>query len=312
MSGFKPSRQFAITGHIGEDDTGLLNTAPPGSSQTKLSVSSYMDNNMAGVQTNCGPTKPILEASSFNQKRVEPRSDSSDTPIISLDNDLHGALVGGRYIPIDKQNELTSREKVLEVMVTATKSLSNINIQHVVDQIYQPRKTEDPVAKGEKRVTSRRKLFAILVMINKPKEILSFIKEDIWDDNLPFQRDQVLKIEAFENNTWKRFEVEAFYAYQWYFLSPVLELNSPKLIHYRFTERIPLPFISEITDINNSSGGGFGDVRKVQIHPAHYDSNVRYNAFITIRKLTSIAVRRCLSCCKMSSIWRKEGFRSRS
>lgn len=228
-----------------------------------------------------------------------------------------------KYIPINQQNRLITPDKVYEVMAATMKHANHGYIQHIVDQIYKPRKIGDQVAKGEKSSTSRRKLFAILVMVDKPNEILSFIQEDIWDAHLPFRRTsntvewendgilevhQIPEIDRVVNYRLAWREVDQFEMYQWYFLAPVFELNSPTMEHHKLTKNTPLPFtfMEEDPDISTYYDGGFGVVRKVRIHPAHYDSKVGYNLFTTIRKLTNIAVQRRVSCCKESSIWGKD------
>ncbi len=166
--------------------------------------------------------------------------------------------------------------------------------------------------------SSRRKLFAILVMMGKHEKIVSFIQEGICDRHLPLQRnpdncewgyfetlgvDQVFKVvKCFKDGSWRRYEIDLVDKYQWYFLSPVFQFNCPELIHYSLNKSIPLPFIADISDEGSPFIGGFSDVRRVKIHPAHHDLKVRCNAFTTTLMLTNIVVPRYLVCRKVSSI----------
>lgn len=234
----------------------------------------------------------------------------SDSPIMSLDRDLRGALVNRRthsYIPINKQHELITPQKICEVMAIANNGSHSHSLQHIVNDIYQGRKIEDRIAQDQNTDTSRRKLFAILVMIHKPEEILSFIEEGICDTHLPFKRisqlkegkheqtleiNQVPKTKYLDNHKWKAYELLLFNVYQWYFLAPFFKFESIQMEHHKLTRDTPLPFtLSEEGSGSNTRKhyvGGFGDVQKIHIHPAHYDSAVRCNAVtVAILRLTA-------------------------
>lgn len=187
------------------------------------------------------------------------------------------------------------------MMVAATKSVSNIDIQNLTNQIYKPRAYTNPVSQ-EDSFTSRRKLFAILVMIRKPQRIIPLIQKGIGDEHLPFQTESVtrdprsseafglnhlLEVDGNGEDSWTDLEVDLVSQYQWYLLAPVFKMSGPKLAHYSLSKGWPLPFIQDITGLNDAVQGGFGDVRKVKIHPAHHDLNVREDELMTAVVLTN-------------------------
>src|SRR5262249_27483531 len=91
--------------------------------------------------------------------------------------------------------------------------------------------------------TTRRKIFAILVLIHRVLDIEKFIDADILDMDLPFacdtqemggepqgsQEKRAKLVEIFES--WEEFVVEAFDKYQWQFLAPYFTLKGPNAQH---------------------------------------------------------------------------------
>jgi hypothetical protein len=135
--------------------------------------------------------------------------------------------------------------------------------------------------------TTRRKILAILALIKKVAKIVDFIEEDLYDSDLPFtlsngkipgsrQLDRKRKngkLEAIQLfNIWEVHELESFEHNQWHLLAPYFHLSAkkdPKVWHYNLDNRIILPF-TEDNEVRHE-GGGFGDVWKVTMHPAHHN-----------------------------------------
>jgi hypothetical protein len=143
-----------------------------------------------------------------------------------------------------------------------------------------------PSADPTKR-TTRRKIFAILVLIDRVPSILDFIKEGIYDSDLPFilkdgpkpgthrlyrkVRKTLQPIPIFRN--WKHVFLEAFDNNQWRFLAPNFSLSGgkqTKVCHYELEDRIILPWIEDM-EYKVIAAGGYGEVWRVKIHPAHHD-----------------------------------------
>ena len=144
-------------------------------------------------------------------------------------------------------------------------------------------------------LTTRRKIFAILVMVGKVPAIVDFIKNGIYDSSLPFlfhdgsgdragsydvyrklkgqngKPDKETKISFFED--WKDHDLDSFRTNQWQFLAPYFILVSKdnnKVIHFPLEDRSVLPFIEDIkTSEPPAQHGGSADVRRVKIHRAH-------------------------------------------
>ncbi|KAF2687627.1 kinase-like protein [Lentithecium fluviatile CBS 122367] len=170
-----------------------------------------------------------------------------------------------------------------------------------LEQSYRLRAIAEQVLKitpdiKPKDYTTRRKIFAILVMMRRADAIVDVLKEGIYDDDLPFQIDnspgmpvyrrkregkaQIL-IRFFEE--WEIDQRETFDKYQWQMTAPYFKLSykpGKKVLHYVLEPQAVLPFIEE-TLSDNSSGhsvdfsGGTSTVRKLKIHRAHHNFNKR-------------------------------------
>lgn len=141
--------------------------------------------------------------------------------------------------------------------------------------------------------TSRRKIFAILLLIEKPDKILDFIQEGLHDSDLPFRKDPengqrgewqfknkdepAKPLACFKH--WSPLFLDLFDEYQWYTLSPFFsraegsDRASERVLHYRLEDRHILPFIVDEEHHADPSirMSGFGAVWMVQIHPAHHN-----------------------------------------
>lgn len=142
--------------------------------------------------------------------------------------------------------------------------------------------------------TSRKKLFATLVCINKAACISDFIHENIYDCHLPFyftnshQQDAYVyrkakngdeaRVQCFETMSWSILDCENFQKYQWGFLAPYLEIISngkrKRPRHYDFDDGQVLPFVEDSRKQSSEEpsmfSGGYSDVWRVRIHPAHH------------------------------------------
>ncbi|KAF2265255.1 kinase-like protein [Lojkania enalia] len=132
--------------------------------------------------------------------------------------------------------------------------------------------------------TTRRKIFAILVLLEKVDMIVHFIAEHIHDSDLPFTFCKDGKGLCYGSNrpislfrTWKAHEKDNFETYQWWMLSPYFQFSHDKQLEVRrmvVQERVVLPFVAEKSESEQPpwNYGGFSIVRKVKFHVAHYNS----------------------------------------
>lgn len=144
---------------------------------------------------------------------------------------------------------------------------------------------------SEKR--SFKKIFAILVLCERPRSIPKFLEEGISDSDLPLQKltsttnppnifnlvrkDQHKELMCFCG--WSDTAVWRFEEWQWTTIAPFFHRGSRKDVEHRpFEDQIALPFTKDSRfPINTSQyqrlqfDGGFSNVFKVGIHPEHHD-----------------------------------------
>jgi len=132
-----------------------------------------------------------------------------------------------------------------------------LDLDQIVDQIF----------------SCRCRLFAILVLIERAEKIYGFIQQNVSDSDLPFRLGRTpssyVKPPGFES--WPIYMVDTFIAHQWRFLAPCFELvggSNHRVRHYSLEGRIPLPFVEDDREIIQ---GGFSQVRRIKIHPAHHN-----------------------------------------
>ncbi|KAF2440124.1 kinase-like protein [Karstenula rhodostoma CBS 690.94] len=139
----------------------------------------------------------------------------------------------------------------------------------------------------EKNLRTKRKIFAILGLMEKTAKVVPFIKHDICDHQLPFLIQEKLNGRFEVNDRYgKRIDhdifkrrnfFEGFHSHQWEVLAPYFELSlepNQKITHYDLNLYPGLPFIkneqmpSEGFEMDGQ--GGYAQVRRVKIHPAHH------------------------------------------
>ena len=196
---------------------------------------------------------------------------------------------GYRFLPRDKFNEILTSSAVRQELKTVFPAASEAELKGLTDKVY----TASETRRGKtSSATHRRKLFALLSLMEMVPAIKDFIAAGIYDRDLPFIKednkastvpfyymyrwDGVRKqaasvpppkrtpISCF--SSWRDPDIEGFYTHQWQLLAPHFELGSLEL--YNFHDNIILPFIENTSD--DWKEGGFSDVWRVKIHPAHW------------------------------------------
>lgn len=135
-----------------------------------------------------------------------------------------------------------------------------------------------------------RKVFALLVIMNRLSDISLFIDDGISDETLPlsmmpktnskstFQlgsnRTSKIPIRQLPNfDNWDAIDIWTFEEWQWTTLSPVLERGRRRNVeHLIVPDEQPLPFTDDSRYGSEAHviEGGFSTVSKVHIHPANH------------------------------------------
>jgi hypothetical protein len=143
------------------------------------------------------------------------------------------------------------------------------------------------------KIRSFRKIFVILVLIEKTPAIIKFLEKDVNDSDLPLEkverpnekgaydlrlsRNPTKRLKCFSKK-WSQLHIRNFEEFQWTTLSPFFGKGGHKDVkHYPLQDQVILPFISDSRTDQTSSyrtlefEGGFGRVFKVDIHPDHHN-----------------------------------------
>ena len=202
-----------------------------------------------------------------------------------------------RFLPFDKLDQLVTRDSVYKELRGRLCSCSPSLAAKYRDQIWGtyslpiPRRKNsvDEDASTHTDETSRRKLFTILVMMGKLEHISRFIESGIYDRHLPFtfkNRNSggvsvTYTLETTTESTgvfrdWNRGALDQFDGFQWFLLAPFFSFTPKRHRNYNFPSGTILPFNYKE---GGESTGGYGEVRKITIHHAHYhdsQSNVSF------------------------------------
>lgn len=253
------------------------------------------------------PSGELLYHAGDHFSEIQDLPQELDVPSPSLEEQLRNAFIKSawrsygsdetdqhekkKFLPLNELDKIITEESVKgELQSWNMFNDETVIIEHVRNIVrvrtFHDRSMGDlEAAKATK--TARKKLFAILILTGKERTIIDLIKEKIYDLHLPFALDDTEKlqhrikdgsktIEAFEK--WGSKDHDLFSMYQWYMMAPWLLFSSKdrpqQISKYILDGKAPLPFIkdAEVADNEPAARGGFGAVRRVKIHPAHYPS----------------------------------------
>ncbi|KAF1850801.1 kinase-like protein, partial [Cucurbitaria berberidis CBS 394.84] len=179
-----------------------------------------------------------------------------------------------KFLPKCDLEEIITLENIKVELKRSRRVVSDIDF--IAQQVLEP-----PVD----QVTSRRRIFAILCLLQKAPKIQAFIEEAIFDCDLPFDfgtRGRSDSSEGFNPppklfKSWKPKNVDGFDQYQGQLLAPYFKLsnnNSFSFSEQKLHHSVVLPFVEyEVKDriLGKTIQGGFSEVRIVKIHRAHHD-----------------------------------------
>lgn len=112
----------------------------------------------------------------------------------------------------------------------------------------------------EGRERKRIKIFAILVFIDKPCYIANFVRNNIWDDQLPLRiniHDKIFR-------GWQASASQYFCQWQYKVLAPVINFTTTEYCKFSLGYRMPFLDVPEY-----DRWGFYSDTSKIRIHEAH-------------------------------------------
>lgn len=184
----------------------------------------------------------------------------------------------GRFLPLGDLDKLVTRSRVHHEL----ERVLHRSAFELAQQICGIKDLSD------NRVTSRKKLFAIMVLINQVKSMAKMIEEGLFDNDLPFElddcddyfpilairRDGQLHTLGFCED-WRTRSHENFYDMQWIINAPYMNLQP---YSERHGERRQPPHlvlhkrdVLPVTKCQAGSHDHFADVYKVQFHQDHHE-----------------------------------------
>ncbi|GKT64309.1 protein kinase domain-containing protein [Colletotrichum tofieldiae] len=140
---------------------------------------------------------------------------------------------------------------------------------------------------------SRRKIIATLVFMKQTSRIEDFIREGIFDTDLPLRHanksikefrtaagsaDKGLHVNTTLFRHWERVYVDLFYIYQKMIFVPYFKMDDGKIRSHVLDRDIRLPW----ENFEHKMTGGHGVVHQLQIHPSHHNfkgNNVRIQTY---------------------------------
>ncbi|KAJ4410962.1 hypothetical protein N0V82_009113 [Gnomoniopsis sp. IMI 355080] len=225
-------------------------------------------------------------------------------PTSSLKDRLNAALTrgdGGRlFVPDNALKSILSSHNVLEELQKYyfTDMLAT-DLQALADQVSTNNSHESATGPG------LFKTFAVLVLLDRAHQILSFRQEGLSDTNLPLTKVQAEDGEGFELRRgdapnihlgcfdgWTQNDIKAFEKLQWRVVVPVFS-DTPKQQFLDLEDQAVLPYIESWENKERDHfKGGNSEVWKVKIHDAHHtfqnlNTAMPNNPYLAIKKLKS-------------------------
>lgn len=187
-----------------------------------------------------------------------------------------------KFIPKATLNKLISFKSVSLELERSLPRLSVDENEELARKICN--KTQVTLKDGKERIRTFRAIFALLVMLERPQFIMSFIDEKVSDLDLPlvFSEDKPSQLRRRDSSggptggrlhcfdDWQRFMVRHFEEDQWLVLAPFFsQKKSGSVPHYTLNRQHILPFLAiEGKDTDNA---GSTPVYMVQIHDEHHE-----------------------------------------
>ena len=254
----------------------------PGSIVTDFGKSIYDEDRKLGNRSRADSLVPAA-----GDKR------SFQDQLFSVLDQVHEEKKG--FFPWSVLSAIVTQDRVLDVLLD---SLGDSCEEDVIRKYAKKICEEEempPTASQDDRPRTKcfRKIFVILVLIDKTAAVGKFLDEDVSDADLPLVRiprrnerglfdlrlsrnpDRVLK--CFRNK-WNQLHIRNFEEWQWTTLAPYFGKGEHRdVLHYELANQVILPFTSDSRRDKASMErslaleGGFGRVFQVDIHPDHHN-----------------------------------------
>lgn len=188
---------------------------------------------------------------------------------------------GKYFLPYDELRSIMTRSNVATLLREAFPHYETRRMRTLIGHVIGDKKDE---YSGKR--PPRRKIVAILVMMEQITRIESFIDDEINDGHLPldiernshskklvrFCRRQTSPLKSVSIkplnrlNEWPSKDVEDFFHRQESVCAPFFELPGDRVCFYNLQANAILPYISH----EEICVGGYSSVRQVEIHRSHY------------------------------------------
>lgn len=117
---------------------------------------------------------------------------------------------------------------------------------------------------GSSLQTSRARIFALLLRLEKPQHITLFHCHKLFDSSLPLLRTHAV----FQEEGFTDKDADSFVEKQDMVLAPFFHFNSQRIKHYKLKNEMPIPFLYK--EQVEGGSGTHGRVWKVLFHHDHY------------------------------------------
>ncbi|KAH8894161.1 kinase-like protein [Thozetella sp. PMI_491] len=275
-SGDQPNEEDDTNSSSASNTEGTQASAndPQGAETSTREPSSNPHETLRGVGSSFSGTETHENASSDElAKRID-----AENFVEAVGGKLHRALKDSafnkrEFLPLNRLCSILGEATIRKLLADVYPTWTEPRIDECVSKICGP----------DVPGTGRRRIFAVLVIIEKVKAIDDFIKCEVWDTHLP------LDVEHKTNKSkgyylckkgdpdlpnplpccrgWQSKHMRAFKQNQAYMLASYLNLPGNETYYYKLLPESVLPFISRV----HMKGGGFSQVSKVQIHKGHHN-----------------------------------------
>jgi hypothetical protein len=181
------------------------------------------------------------------------------------------------YLPIDKLHDILDLNSISSLMKERFPDAAHHELCCKVAEITGG-------GEGSPRGRCRRRILAILLYSNLLDRLEAFVRDNIWDEDLPLRRCSQNGTDCItwtnrgggtptSNNTtlfrgWGKNDLTLFYSYQPLFQVPFFNLQDDRACWYELPVEARLPWAS----LEPSRTGGSGAaVYRIQIHPSHHN-----------------------------------------
>ncbi|KAK8129203.1 hypothetical protein PG999_001583 [Apiospora kogelbergensis] len=176
------------------------------------------------------------------------------------------------YLPLDAFEALFCKQSIKSLLKeSSAKGLPADELMRKVLRIHQ-------IDVAESR-PSRRRILAVLTMMDRVKYIDQFIRNDVWDTDLPIEPSKMRFGDIFRH--WDGNDRILFGEYQNRISIPFFDFRHDKLPSYPFSKDIRLPWL----EYKRMSVGGTGMVHKIKIHPSHHNFNQRGSQYFALKEI---------------------------